>query len=66
MLIYVSSTEYGIVQIMTSPDSMAWTDAGNMTVESHGKSAYRLPITTKFVRYSVDTDGTVNSSVALI
>lgn len=65
-LIYVSSTEYGTVEIMISDDSMSWSNAGSMVVESGGRSAYRLPVTTKFFRYSVDTGGTVESSVALI
>lgn len=65
-IIYVSSSQYADVTVYTSTDGMTWTTLGTMGVEGNGRSAYSMAITTKFVRWKVDTDGTPKTSIALI
>lgn len=65
-IIYVSSSRYSDVTIYTSNDGTSWTTLGSMTVEGGGRAAYSMAVTTKFVRWGVDTDGDPKSSIALI
>lgn len=64
--IYVSSSQYADVTVMTSPDGGTWTTLGTMSVGAGSQAVYTMAVTTKFFRYSVATDGTPESTVALI